>query len=131
MKECFEPCTEEIGNSPRATSRCLAAAVRIVYGGTPSSKINVNPARKELSEFLAHSHQKLSSQFFLFQRETGDFMTDLACKLSGLIQSSQDAKVALEGECKKKGASLVAWKIFYERHVPARTRYSISHAVPT
>lgn len=127
MTDCFEPCIKELSISPRATSRCLAAAVRIIYGGTPSSKTGIDPARKKLCEFIVKSHEKFSSHFALFQRETGDFMTDLAHELVALIRlfkfekqelerlcrRNEADKKKLEMACQEKQASHSAWGSFH------------------
>ncbi|KAJ5189390.1 hypothetical protein N7491_005723 [Penicillium cf. griseofulvum] len=87
MNGCFEPCLKECRSSPRATSLCLAEAVRIIYENTLSSNTKMDPARKELCAFIASSYENLSPYFAQFHEGTGNFMVDLARNLATLLQS--------------------------------------------
>ncbi|KAJ5959512.1 uncharacterized protein N7479_006662 [Penicillium vulpinum] len=96
MKDCFEPCLKEYSSSPKATCRCLADAIQIIYGNTFSSNNNVNPARKQISGFIAASYDKLSHYFAHFHEDTGTFMIDLAFELSRLLQSMKADLISKE-----------------------------------
>ena len=89
MKDCFSPFLKQYGSSPSATCGSLADTIRIIYGSTLPSG---DPARKDLCDFVAASHEKFRNDLADFQEDTGNFMIDLASTLSRLL-SSKDAMI--------------------------------------
>ena len=109
------PSLEEYSSSPQATSLCLLEAVRIIYNCTLSSDTNIDAARIALRSFIASSHEKFAHYLPQFRKETGDFMTELACELSAQLTRLQSSKDNLQKECDKKDGYLADWRRGYYR----------------
>lgn len=118
MKNCFGPFLEEDSTSPRATIFCLADAIQIIYSNTPSSspESNMDPDRKELCDFVAVSHQKLSRHFVQFHEETGDFKVDLACNFAARVTvlQSSNACLATEGQRRNSEFNVLMDRFLYQ-----------------
>lgn len=113
MKDCFKPCLEEYSSSPQATSLSLVEAVRIIYSCTLSSDTNIDAARIALRSFIASSHEEFAHYLPQFQKETGDFMTELACELLAQLTLLQSSKADLQKTCEKKDGYLAEWRRCY------------------
>ncbi|KGO69176.1 hypothetical protein PITC_095890 [Penicillium italicum] len=83
MKDCLEPFLSDYRSSPSTSGVYLIDAIRVIYGTTPRLDSSVmDPARHALCDFVAASHEVFRFQFPDLHKGTGEFMVDLATKLS-------------------------------------------------
>ncbi|KAJ6188512.1 hypothetical protein N7519_003420 [Penicillium mononematosum] len=117
MKNCFGPFLEEYSTSPAQQFN------------TPSSspESNMDPARKELCDFVADSHQRFSRHFVQFHEETGDFMVDLACNLAARITVLQSSNAYLATECQRRNAELIGLVERFWNQGPRDSFFSIPY----
>ncbi|KAE8309788.1 hypothetical protein BDV41DRAFT_567103 [Aspergillus transmontanensis] len=67
----------------------LADAVRVVYNSTPGAQLQVNPARKLLSQYVALNYTVLANdQIMQLLDEGGEFLADLSQKLARRLTAS-------------------------------------------
>ncbi|KAK6828808.1 hypothetical protein RU639_003312 [Aspergillus parasiticus] len=67
----------------------LADAVRVVYNSTPGAQLQVNPARKLLSQYVALNYTVLANeQLMQLLDEGGEFLADLSQKLARRLTAS-------------------------------------------
>ncbi|KAF7587604.1 hypothetical protein BBP40_007003 [Aspergillus hancockii] len=75
----------------------LADAIRFVYGSTPSTQLQDNPARKLLSQYVALKYTMLANEMFTqLLEEGGEFLTDLSQKLARRLTISEIGAQSLE-----------------------------------
>ncbi|CAG7944602.1 unnamed protein product [Penicillium nalgiovense] len=79
-------------------------------------KSNMDPDRKELCDFVAVSHQKLSRHFVQFHEETGDFKVDLACNFAARVTvlQSSNACLATEGQRRNSEFNVLMDRFLYQ-----------------
>ncbi|KAB8243617.1 hypothetical protein BDV35DRAFT_407355 [Aspergillus flavus] len=67
----------------------LADAVRVIYNSTPGALVQVNPARKLLSQYVALNYTLLANeQLVRLLDEGGEFLADLSQKLARRLTAS-------------------------------------------
>ncbi|KAJ5959511.1 uncharacterized protein N7479_006661 [Penicillium vulpinum] len=72
-------------------------AIQIIYGSTISrEEIGMDPARRELCNFVATSPGDFRLHFVTPQEENGEFMVDLAFRLSGRLADFEYSNSVLE-----------------------------------
>lgn len=77
----------------------LADAVHIIYDATPSAKVQQNPARKLLSQFVALRFTALAGESLdMLMAEGGDFAVDVTRKLTRRLMANSDSTHSLAAE---------------------------------
>ncbi|KAJ9227415.1 hypothetical protein DTO271D3_1426 [Paecilomyces variotii] len=77
----------------------LADAVHIIYDTTPSAKVQQNPARKLLSQFVALRFTALAGESLdALMAEGGDFAVDVTKKLTRRLMANSDSTHSLAAE---------------------------------